>query len=164
MSGGDENEALAAEFARSAQAYCDLLSNLSSTPAEQRPVELTVHLANLLALAEQLPKNVDVGEDERDIPLRKAPTFDHGTFDAYFEVFDPFVEDELVIGSLTDDLGDIYVDLCEGLEYNQLGRYADALWSWRFSFDTHWGDHLVDALRALRRINSDRGKNIGAGQ
>lgn len=46
-------------------------------------------------------------EDEKDTPLRKPPPFAHGTFDAYFEVFDPFVENELVIGSLTEDLGDI---------------------------------------------------------
>lgn len=53
-----------------------------------------------------------------------------------------------------------YVDLSEGLEHHRLDRHADALWSWRFTFDAHWGDHLVDALRALRRINSSRGRDI----
>ncbi len=156
-------ESNASDFAQTAQSFCALLSNLADIPEAQRSIELTGQLAGLLAVAERLPKHVETDDDDIDIPLSKPPVFDHGTYDMYYEVFDPFVEDELVIGSLTDDLGDIYVDLAEGLDYHRLGRHADALWSWRLSFDTHWGDHLVDALRALRRINSGRGRNIVAG-
>jgi hypothetical protein len=25
------------------------------------------------------------------------------------------------------------------------------VWEWRFHFDVHWGEHAVDALRALHR-------------
>jgi hypothetical protein len=28
---------------------------------------------------------------------------------------------------------------------------SDEFWEWRFHFDVHWGDHAVDALRALHR-------------
>lgn len=26
---------------------------------------------------------------------------------------------------------------------------TDAVWDWTFTFDTHWGFHLVDALRPM---------------
>jgi hypothetical protein len=26
-----------------------------------------------------------------------------------------------------------------------------AIWEWRFHFEWHWGDHAIDALRALHR-------------
>jgi aryl-alcohol dehydrogenase-like predicted oxidoreductase len=29
-------------------------------------------------------------------------------------------------------------------------RESAAVWEWRFHFDVHWGDHAVDALRALQ--------------
>ena len=54
--------------------------------------------------------------------------------------------------SLSDDLLDVYFDLRRGLElWDQEVPKAAAIWEWRFAFDTHWGDHAIDALRALHR-------------
>ena len=39
--------------------------------------------------------------------------------------------------------------LREGLGYYEQGRLADAVWSWRFLFFTHWGRHASSALRAI---------------
>jgi len=75
-----------------------------------------------------------------------------GNFETYWEVFDPYEEDDPVVGSLSDDLLDVYGDVRRGLALWDMGipRTA-ALWEWRFHFDQHWGDHAVDALRALHR-------------
>jgi hypothetical protein len=53
--------------------------------------------------------------------------------------------------SPSDDLLDVYWDLQRGLAAFDSGRASEAVWIWRFGFETHWGDHAVDALRALHR-------------
>lgn len=70
--------------------------------------------------------------------------------DFYAEVFDPYSDTrEPVIGSLADDLADIYRDLVDGLRAWRSGDRADAVWRWRFGFQVHWGEHATSALRAL---------------
>ena len=78
-----------------------------------------------------------------------------GRYDGYFEVYDPYVEDEPVMSSLADDLADIYLDLARPLGAFDAGHVADAVWSWRFNVRGHCGDHLVDALRAIHRLVND---------
>ena len=78
-----------------------------------------------------------------------------GRYDGYFEVYDPYVEDEPVMSSLADDLADIYLDLARPLGAFDTGNVADAVWSWRFNVRGHCGDHLVDALRAIHRLVND---------
>jgi len=75
--------------------------------------------------------------------------------DVYWEVYEPLVQvadsDAVVAGSLSEDILDIYMDVARGLAYLEAGLVADAVWHWRFTRETHWGDHAVDALRALQR-------------
>jgi hypothetical protein len=51
-----------------------------------------------------------------------------------------------------DDLGDIYKDLQYSLRVFDL-QIADsqenALWQFKFDFVKHWGEHCINALRAL---------------
>lgn len=72
--------------------------------------------------------------------------------DRYWELFDPRIMDEPVAGSLIDDLSDIYRDLRRGLAIASDGFATDALWEWKFSFESHWGNHAVDAIRVLHRV------------
>jgi hypothetical protein len=69
----------------------------------------------------------------------------------YWLIFDPLDEADLqpVAGTLGDDLADIYCDLVEGLEHFRVGDLDEALWEWRFGYDTHWGNHLFEALRVI---------------
>ena len=53
--------------------------------------------------------------------------------------------------SISDDVLDVYLDVGRGLLAYDAGDVDGATWSWRFHFDCHWGDHAVDALRALQR-------------
>jgi hypothetical protein len=76
----------------------------------------------------------------------------------YWEVFDPtYPEKEItqVQGFLEDDFGDIYRDLKRELEKINLNSdeaIEDALWQLKFSFKYHWGNHCIDAMRALHYL------------
>lgn len=72
-------------------------------------------------------------------------------FDLYGEVFDPLPvpPDEPVVGSLTDDITDIYRDVITGLREYEAGRRAQAVWEWGFGLRHHWGEHATGAIRAL---------------
>lgn len=79
-----------------------------------------------------------------------------GSYDAYSFVFDPYdLEAQPVEGRLSDDLADIRRDLLEGLHLYDEGHTGDAVWEWRFAFDSHWGRHAAHALYALRVLHVD---------
>lgn len=73
------------------------------------------------------------------------------SFNYYREIFDPYEppEREEVMGSLADDIADIYQDLRGGMNKWRRGSSGEALWEWRFNFEVHWGEHATGALRAL---------------
>ncbi len=148
----------ALRFDELARRYCTFIETMETMPSEERVVEAVRLLSALVGAAIGLPQNVDV--TEADVAGVAAPAIDLGIHDFYFEVFDPFEEAELVVSSVANDLGDIYVDLREGIDLLKDGNPSDALWAWRSSYATHWGDHAVDALRALHRIATDRGRDI----
>jgi hypothetical protein len=72
-------------------------------------------------------------------------------FEIYWKVFDPYEQEPPVAGSLSDDLLDVYRDVGEGLALWESGQDANAIWEWRFSFESHWGARAIDAMRALHR-------------
>jgi hypothetical protein len=72
----------------------------------------------------------------------------------YFESFDPCFEkdDNPSQGWLVDDFIDIYRDIKIELEKLKIGTNEateDALWTLKFSFRHHWGNHCINALRYL---------------
>jgi uncharacterized protein DUF5063 len=72
----------------------------------------------------------------------------------YQEVFDPYADpaETPVTGSLADDLADIFLDLEDGDELWAGGAFDAAVWEWRFGFESHWGEHITGALRAIRTL------------
>lgn len=93
-------------------------------------------------------------DDELFVNLNVAQIANLGENVYYREVFDPNNEekDDVVQGRLIDDFADIYKDLKIELEKIKLGTNAaveDALWQLRFNFYHHWGNHCINALRAL---------------
>jgi hypothetical protein len=76
----------------------------------------------------------------------------------YWEVFDPAYDKkkESTQGWLVDDFADIYAELKEELiKIEHIGTdeaIEDALWQLKFGFNTHWGNHCIDAMRALHYL------------
>ncbi len=78
----------------------------------------------------------------------------------YWEVFDPFKEEEPVACDLTDDMAGICQDLLDGMAEYEAGSVNNAIFEWRFGLDMHWGRHAVDALRALHCLRVGAGREI----
>jgi hypothetical protein len=67
----------------------------------------------------------------------------------YWEIIDPHADKDTVCGDLIDDLSDIAADLKAGMKEYEAGRFGNAVFEWKFGLNNHWGQHIVDALRAL---------------
>ncbi|MCC6498567.1 MAG: DUF5063 domain-containing protein [Propionibacteriaceae bacterium] len=60
---------------------------------------------------------------------------------------------EVMTGSVADDLADIWRDLKDALEADRQGvAWQDVVWQIRFDLQTHWGKHAVELLRALQDL------------
>lgn len=77
--------------------------------------------------------------------LRRLP------IDYYNTVSDPLAvpDVELSVGSLSDDVADIYRDVVSGLSAYDQGLRLVAAYEWGFSFRVHWGGHATHAIGAL---------------
>lgn len=139
------------EFVDAATKFCSFVNNITSY-SEQEKLDTTSRLlANLYVHAMCLP-DVEPTTREAEKTIDEVPSISLEGVDTYWEIFDPYILDEPVCGWLVDDISDIYRDVKEGLLILEGGSdedKIDALWHWRFSFQAHWGYHLVDALRAI---------------
>lgn len=118
-------------------------------------------LVGLIAAALDLP-SVDVDEwdavaleyRQPQTPWIETPdvTWPAEFPDLYVDVFDPLAvydKKPATYASLADDLLDIYRDVKPPLIAWNAGNYLDAVWDWRYSFETHWHRHATSALRVL---------------
>lgn len=139
-------------FVQAARDFCDFVEHASTVESvEMRLRNGRSALAKLVAAGAILPLTEPASDEVLlwDGTPPDWPGF--GPHDLYWEVFDPYVDEERVARSLSDDFLDIYRDLKRGLVGFDDGHWRDAVWDWCFHFDHHWGDHAVDALRALQR-------------
>ena len=143
------------EFVELARGFCALVEEHAPLPASVFVQRVHSLLPRLYSAALLLP---DVGGDAPDCDARLTTSTlgrdlcaKLGVLDYYREIFDPYEgeSEEPVIGSLSDDIADIYADLAEGIACWNAGNHDGASWAWRFGFQTHWGKHLTSALRAL---------------
>jgi hypothetical protein len=127
-------------------------------------------LVDLYARALRLP-NVEPSDDAEWLPRVEYDGWRGvyqdiqrvlGRYDVYREIYDPAAMadpagsieggDEPVVSSLADDLADIWRDLkplVDGWPIATAAQRQDLAWDARSTFASHWGQHLVDALRAI---------------
>jgi hypothetical protein len=140
------------KFIVSSEEFCALVETASKLSKEELIKKIHFGLSSLylaaLLLSDSEPSSNDIPEINIDTSWWEGLE----DVDFYWEVFDPFQNDEPLCGSLTDDIRDIYKDIKSGLailENMQLDDIKNAIWFWKFSFSNHWGYHAVNALRAL---------------
>lgn len=123
-------------------------------------------------------RDKDEADDDSPLPpMREGITYQEcavvynllkeklGEDDLYWTVFDPTKDNEVIRGTLADDIAGIYGDVKQGLLTLKKGA-ADSrliIWDWRLSFYSHWGDHATSALRtihALLREKFEDGQSI----
>ena len=155
-----------------ARRYCKLLEDEAPIGALVFARECLILLLRLYDGAMQLPETA-VGEEG-------TPRFSHETWksmfesisarmpgsDCYWTVFEPLELEppNPVVGSVADDLADVWRDLKSGLlliDNGGLKCTNSAVWEWRFSFESHWGRHAVAAITALHALSVDSGSRIG---
>lgn len=160
---GDSKEV--EDFITKAHAFCDLIENEEIEEVEflNRIYRILpdLYLAGLELPEIELESEEETETDEGQIQEISARISERiPRYGTYWKVFDPiYPEDkEPVRGFLADDLADIYRNLKRGLLAFQEGTpeaLENSLWELRFGFRTHWGRHLIDALRALHYLVHD---------
>jgi hypothetical protein len=133
-----------AAFVLKAIEFCTFIQEAGKLPLDERMLGAQRCLLALYAAALSLP-SVEPTDIAKPACSPEPPSNWQGfaEFESYWEVFDPYKLDEPVAGSLSDDLLDVYRDVRRGLALWESGHGADAVWEWRFSFESHWGDHAV---------------------
>ena len=144
------------DFAKIADQFCSWTESLQKSD-EVNLDDLLIMLSSMLNKGLMMPPpesyNVDevadrlTHEDWKSIHKKYTPI----KFQYYREVFDPhdFDDDEPVTGDLHDDLADIYIDIKPGLLLFRKGLISEAAFEWKFSFSSHWGEHILSAMRAI---------------
>ncbi len=144
-----------ANFVQSATEFCSFVESPPAAAADafQRAAERALIRLYLhgIDLPHVEPSDVDAPEVRAPGPS-SWPGF--GDRDIYWMLFETNEPAEPVRGSLSDDFLDIYNDVKTGLLLWSVDARAEAVWHWRFNFDTHWGRHAVEAMRALRLASS----------
>jgi hypothetical protein len=144
-------------FALEAQRFVDWATGTDDQPMTARSA--LVRLVSLYQSGLALPEP-DFTENDRppapkpnskEIVLTRAKTLG---LQYYSVIFDPLEvpQDGNVIGDLTDDICDIYLDIARSLAVYESGDPAEAHWNWHFSLWTHWGHHAVCAISALHAV------------
>jgi hypothetical protein len=148
------------EFVAAAKAY---LSWADSAPADGSADVRTAHrlLARLYLAALNLPtdsglpeveieeRSVQDGEREAMLPRFASLPFDYYSVQLKPHELGADAEECQGAGQLTDDLASVWRDVREAMLDWDAGDVLDAVWDWRESFQTHWGEHCVEALWAI---------------
>ena len=142
------------EFYKLADSYCRYISlNVISMANILVLMELLMKLyISAGNLPETEPETIDSAMSVETNAIQI--TFNHQIPQLYWKAFDPFVCEDTVCANLTEDLSEIAKDLKTGMKEFEEGRTGNAVFEWRLGFESHWGSHLVDALRALHRIRT----------
>ena len=134
-------------FADEARRFCAFVERASELPLGARLRVARERLAAVYVAALTLPEGAPAEADTPEVAER--PAVDVGPHRLYHLVFDPYEDDEPVVGDLVGDLAEIDADLRRGLAVLDRDGPAAACWEWRLAFETHWGTHAVAALGAL---------------
>ncbi len=150
------------DFLDAAKHFCSFIETQQSDIPDEFLLSIQNHLLKLYYLGLDLPSviletdtdfNVELPEAEIKALLlfigKRVP------FSYYWTVLNP-VEianpAETGTGNLIDDLGDIYKDLKEGLilfDRVDAGAKENAIFQFKLGFETHWGEHCIEALNAI---------------
>jgi len=143
----------AKEFYEQASEYCRFIAeNVITADTVPSLMEL---LMTLYISAANLPEaEPETTESSLDISEAAAIRFAEQIPTTYWEIFDPYADADSVCGDLVDDLSDIAADLRDGMKEYEAGSFRNAIFEWRFGLNNHWGQHVVDALRALHVVRT----------
>jgi len=165
MSAAHNNREIADRFRVIALRFCSLVDAAPNMDRTELLVAVYRMLPGLIDEAVRLPE-VELSEKHDELAPKAARLRSHdhqrlypmlkeklGDWDLYRHVFDPTKDEEAILGTLSDDLADIYHDLKDGLILDETLQAPpeDSIWTWRLLFHSHWGEHAISALGAIHR-------------
>ena len=143
-------------FANEARRYCDWA--ITGHDEDWNAATALRRLVSLYASALDLPASggtpsettplVDIDQERARVAAASAAL----PLQYYGQQSDPSLlpaTNEAVLGDLADDVSDVFADVRHGLWLFDQGREREALGEWVWSFQKHWGEHAVSAIRAL---------------
>jgi len=153
---------IADRFATIAQEYCTAIDSASATERTDFLIKIYRILPRLIGEAVELPA-VSLSDDDEDLPRTDRLTHAQwdqlynllkeklGDWDHYMQVFDPTADKAADLGSLADDLADVYRDLRDGLGLSQNSTVPAKvlIWDWRLDYYSHWAHHAMNALQTI---------------
>jgi len=151
------------QLRREATEYFEIIEKSASMSRRQFLETVQRLVADLYRLALSLPHVApDTADGQRDQVSNEQWWAVYNQLDQrlgeaniYWLVFDPAdsKDHEAIAQTLSDDLADIYRDLKNCIPADGFEAFDnDALWSLRFNFETHWGQHAVSALAAIHAL------------
>jgi uncharacterized protein DUF5063 len=160
----EENTAeLITQFRKVAGHFCDLVENCTSCSRAMFIKLAHGFLADLYRMGPLLPSVEPVSDDatqdrvsdEQCWKVYEAISEKLKDRAVYWMVWDPAdpADNQAIQQTLADDLADIYRDLRSALLAEESETVTnDALWSLRFQYQHHWGQHAVSALTAMHSL------------
>lgn len=155
-------------FAILVRQFCSVIDEAANLDRAEILGRIYPLLPKLIDQAIALPKieeSEEAEDTQTDDDLPKASRWTHeerrqlfkllqerlAGWDQYWVIFDPNNDMDPILGSLADDLIDMYFDLKEGLALHESGQSEpnQVILEWRSSFDIHWGEHALGALRTI---------------
>jgi len=141
------------QFEEVARRYCNWVEHEAELPIDLIAARTLFAELQLAAIALPEMKRGDYhGIPKPDRKLREGVLKRASTvpFRYYWDTFDPMKQnEEPSCSDLADDLADIWLDLWTGLQLFDAGYPTDANFHWRLLYDSHWGQHLLSAQRAI---------------
>lgn len=147
------------QFVASVRAYIALIESLPQTNIRDFLAQCAELLPQIYSLGQSLSE-VDISDDvledeafadEVESPIKLIGGL-VGKYNFYTEVFDPVYDKDTVMGSISDDLANIYLDLKRPMlkyEMNENSYQTIAIWEWKFNIEGHCGNHIVNVLRPI---------------
>lgn len=151
-------------FAETARKYCTWIEEPLGDEAEamgeirELLAELNLAAVRLQAADDGASEDVDGEEVTKEQWEEIRAKYANLPVNGYWEMANPlnYEETDPVFGVLEDDLADIYSDVKRALNLYDDGFAADAASDWKFSYRTHWGEHLLVASRVLHEYFGER--------
>ncbi|MFT8317259.1 MAG: DUF5063 domain-containing protein [Sporolactobacillus sp.] len=140
-------------FYKTAESFYKFVDSLEKCNSDSVYEDLLKKLLSVYREGLYLPQ-VDFDTDIKYPKSRKilCPKIDIMKYDTYWEVFNSYHFEQPIQGSLVDDIKNIYIELKKGEYYYQRQQFSEAIWQWKFGFETHWGLHAIEAIRALHSL------------
>ncbi|MFP4107288.1 MAG: DUF5063 domain-containing protein [Phycisphaerae bacterium] len=157
-------------FAAEAKEFCRFIDSLGAQDQASRSEEPYHDLHRMLSKMAATAVDIPWGQSPEGSRSVDRPGYDgwQDLMGKLAEAFEPELEQAKRLErddvdpdlahrmfTLADDIADIYNDLRYGLQLYWLDNEAavdDAAWQWRWSYESHWGEHMFRALQSMHEM------------